>query len=120
MDMLKLVFVTIPPGNKAIELARDLVKRKIVACVNIVTGVTSVYSWKGEINTDGESLLIIKTTASRIRELEMYILKHHPYDTPEFVVITPSLVGKKYLTWAQDATMVKARAPVRSKRKRAS
>ncbi len=85
-------------------LARELVERRLAACVNVVAGALSVYAWKGAIEEADEVLLVIKTSASRLAELERAYAQLHPYDTPEWVVMSPEHVAPRYLEWLLEQT----------------
>ena len=95
----RVVFVTAPDEVVAERLARSFVSLGLAACVNRVPGVTSTYRWEGEVNEDAEVLLIIKTTAERLPELEAALNSLHPYETPEFVALEPEHVSAPYLEW---------------------
>ena len=77
-----LVFSTVGDSDDAERVARDLVDRRLAACVNIVPGLTSVYRWKGRVETEGELLLVIKTTRDRFEALREALLSVHPYEVP--------------------------------------
>ena len=95
----RVVLVTVPRGGKAESLAEGAVEARLAACVNILPGVTSIYRWRGRVHRDGESLLVIKTTAARLKELERWIKQRHPYETPEFLVLSVTAGSKEYLSW---------------------
>ena len=95
---MHVVLSTIPP-EAAESLASELVQQRLAACVNIVAGVTSVYRWKGEIQRDAESLLIIKTSNERLPELMSRLPDMHPYDVPEIVALDPTSVHAPYAQW---------------------
>jgi len=99
----RIVMVTAPEGEKTYAMAAELVSSQAAMCVNIIPSVTSIYTWEGKIETGQESLLIIKTPAHRLSELEAKVLALHPYDTPEFMVLKPSEVNDKYLRWLNGA-----------------
>ena len=61
--------VTTPP-DRADPIAEALVERELVACVNILSAVQSVYRWKGAVERDEEALLVIKTTSDAIPALD--------------------------------------------------
>lgn len=94
-----IVLTTVGADFDARPLARELVEARLAACVNIVPGVESVYRWEGKVAEDGEKLLLIKTTEERLDELQRALLAKHPYDVPEFVVITPDDVRGPYREW---------------------
>src|ERR1039458_9325889 len=79
-----LVLATVATEQQASELARSIVSAGLAACVQIHS-VRSVYKWEGEIRTEPEWLLLIKTTDDRYASLEQHIKAHHSYETPEIV-----------------------------------
>ena len=99
-----LVFCTVPDREVGLRLARGVVQGGLAACVNLLPGVTSVYSWKGEVQEDPEVLLILKTRPERLDALQEHILADHPYDTPEFVAVHAAHVSPEYLAWLQVST----------------
>ena len=101
-----VVLCTCPDDETARELATEIVKARLAACVNIVPTVRSIYRWQGEVASDEEALLLIKSTASRYGELESAIALHHPYDVPEIVQVPITAGVPSYLAWVQE--MVKA------------
>ena len=98
----RVVLVTVPRGGKAESLAEGAVEARLAACVNIVPGVISVYRWKGRVHRDAESLLVIKTTAAKLKALERWLKERHPYETPEFLVLGVSSGSKEYLSWLME------------------
>lgn len=93
-----------PNDASAMELSRELVERRLAACVNTVSGITSLYRWKDKIEESAETLLVIKTTSARYQELESAVREKHPYDTPEIVALSPSSVFEQYLGWVSEVT----------------
>ena len=85
--------------EQAEALARTLVERRLVACVNVVSGVRSFYRWRGKIEEDAEQLLIMKTRRDMAARLEQALLAEHPYDVPEFVVLPIEEGSTDYLAW---------------------
>jgi periplasmic divalent cation tolerance protein len=79
------------------------VEKKLAACANIMAGVESIYRWKGKVERAREVLVIMKTSATRLRDLEREVKRLHSYDVPEFIVL-PILAGSKaYLQWIRDS-----------------
>ncbi len=94
-----VVLVTCPTRAVARRIARELVIRRLAACVNVVGAVESTFSWKGKIERCQESLLMIKTTAASFQALRRAILALHPYEVPE-VIALPVIAGHQtYLRW---------------------
>ena len=69
---------------RAEQLARELVDRRLAGCVSLVP-MTSIYFWEGRIEHSGEVQLLIKTTPSRLEELQRAVLALHSYDVPMWV-----------------------------------
>jgi len=90
---------TVGSVEDAERIARALVERRVVACVNVVPGVTSFYRWKGEVARDGEWLLVMKTTAARFEALREAVVELHPYDVPEVVGLPIERGHRPYLEW---------------------
>lgn len=95
----RVVLVTVPSGGKAESLAEGVVEARLAACVNLIPGVVSVYRWKGRVHRDAELLLVIKTTSAKLKALERWIKARHPYETPEFLVLSAAGGSKEYLSW---------------------
>jgi periplasmic divalent cation tolerance protein len=96
---VNVIFVTVPDLDTGMVLARRLVQEGLVACGNVIPGLTSVYRWNGEIQEDPEALLVLKTTAEAIERLERRVDELHPYDVPEFLVLPVSGGSDRYLRW---------------------
>ena len=101
----RLVLVTCGSLHEARETAHAIVGKHLAACVNIHTApVESIYRWKGKTETAREHLLLMKTTAKRLKALETEVLRLHSYETPEFIVLPISAGSRAYLRWlAQNA-----------------
>jgi len=98
------IFVTAPSHEQGVAIARTLVEEEIAACVNIIDGLTSIFTWKGKIEEESESLLIIKTRSERVPEMIQRVKSLHPYDVPE-VIVLPILDGNPaYLEWIDEVT----------------
>ncbi|MCP1338765.1 divalent-cation tolerance protein CutA [Idiomarina sp. M1R2S28] len=99
----QLILCTTDSSDSAKQLARSLLEKKLVACVNIVPNMTSIYSWQGELHEDQEWLLLIKSTAERFSDIKSAISAIHPYDSPELISINIEDGLPDYLTWIQDS-----------------
>jgi len=94
-----IVLSTCPEGDTAESLARGLVAEHLAACVNIVPGLVSIYSWKDQIEISGERLLLIKTRRSAFESVKAYLHRHHPYDLPEIIAVPIEAGLPDYLGW---------------------
>ena len=91
--------VTCSSRAEARKVARAILKRKLVACVNIVGGLESHYWWRGKLESARECLLLIKTTRARTRGVTSAVKAAHSYEIPE-VIFLPVVAGeRRYLKW---------------------
>jgi periplasmic divalent cation tolerance protein len=98
-----IVLTTVGADADAADLARTLVDQRLAACVNIVSGVTSIYRWKDAVEEDAEQLLVIKTRADLVEALQARLRELHPYELPEFLVLPVKGGSEGYLTWLRDS-----------------
>jgi periplasmic divalent cation tolerance protein len=95
-----LVLVTCGSRREAQRIAREIVTRRLAACVNLFeTPVQSVYRWKGKVEKAREFLLLIKTSAGRLAALEAEVKRLHSYDVPEFIALPIVAGSHAYLNW---------------------
>ncbi|MDP6539498.1 MAG: divalent-cation tolerance protein CutA [Planctomycetota bacterium] len=100
---VRVVLGTAPDEEEGRRLARALVEGGLAACVNLVPGITSVYRWEGAVEESPEVLMVIKTRAERLGDVEQFLEREHPYDVPECVALVPGEVGQAYLSWLLEA-----------------
>ena len=94
-----VVLTTLSAQTDAATFARMLVAERLAACVNVLPAMMSVYRWKGEIEEDSEQQLLIKTTSDCVAALEAKFRELHPYELPEFLVISATGGSPVYLEW---------------------
>ena len=94
---------TVGNAGDAQRIGRALVERRLVACVNVVPGVTSIYDWKGSVTTDSELLLVIKTRREKLDEVRSALLELHPYEVPELIALPIEGGHGAYLEWIEDS-----------------
>ena len=97
-------WITHPAGAKATQFARDLVASKLVACVNIMPKIVSVYTWKDKVEEDEEALLMVKTRKELVPHLIEWVKKNHEYDVPEVIAADITQGNPAYLQWVSDNT----------------
>lgn len=97
-----VVYVTGPSEEVAKKLAHGLVSKQMVACVNIIPKITSVYMWKGEVNEDSEVLLMMKTRTSRVDDVTKFVKENHPYEVCEVISLPIENGNAPYLQWISD------------------
>jgi periplasmic divalent cation tolerance protein len=94
-----ILTTTTDDETAARELAAASVRAKLGACAQVVGPVTSVYRWEGEVQTDTEWRVEIKTAADRVPELIELIKAEHSYDVPELIATPIEGGSAEYLDW---------------------
>lgn len=105
--MIQLVFCACPP-EAAGRIADALVATRLAACVSVLPAMSSTYRWQGAIERADETLLVIKTHASRVPTLVERIRELHPYELPEVIAVEAAGGLPAYLAWVAAETREEA------------
>jgi periplasmic divalent cation tolerance protein len=98
-----VVLVTCANAAEARRIARAVVEMRLAACVNILPGaVTSIYRWKGKVESAREKLLLIKTSRKRLAKLQAAVERLHSYDVPEFIALPIAAGSHAYMAWLDE------------------
>ena len=98
------VHITAPDATQAADMARTLVEEGLCACVNIVSGVRSIYVYEGKLCDDPEVLCIAKTRPELFDRLQRRIRELHPYEIPEILAFAVDEGSAEYLDWLRQST----------------
>jgi len=98
------VYITCTDKKEARHIASAAVKERLAACGNIIDKMESVYEWKGEIESDEETVLILKTMDDRYQELEQLVLSMHSYECPCIIALPVEVGLDGYLKWIHKET----------------
>jgi periplasmic divalent cation tolerance protein len=104
MDDFVAVLTNLPDRDTALALARALVERRLAACANVLAGCSSVYRWKGAIESADEVPVLIKTRLALYPQVEQVIRELHPYELPEIVAMRLEAGLADYLQWIATET----------------
>ena len=74
----------------------------MAACINQIPGVTSTYIWRDVLQTDVETVLMIKTTSGKFEALKARVKELHPYELPELIAIPVCAGAENYLSWVRE------------------
>lgn len=99
-----LVYSTFPSREAAIAAGRALVEARLVGCINILSGMTAIYAWKGSVEVSDEVVLLAKVAAADVAGAAAALLELHPYETPALLVLPVPMVGTAYLDWLKSGT----------------
>jgi len=102
VDQFIQIITTTDDEGLARKIADSLVEKRLAACVQILGPITSVYRWKGKIETAREWQCLVKTSHDLYGAVEAAIKAVHPYETPEIIAL-PIIAGSRdYLKWLRD------------------
>lgn len=102
--MSVIVYATFPDCQSAQDVGRALVEQQLVACVNLLPGMLSIYRWQGEVETAEEVVMIAKTRAELSDNVVKEIEARHSYDTPAAVTVEIAGGSARYLAWIEEET----------------
>jgi len=103
-DKPVLIYSTFPSTETAEAVGRELVERRLAACINIVPGMTSIYRWEGAIARDSEVVMVIKTRQTLSSAVVDATRTRHPYANPALIVLPIVDGAADYLSWLMSET----------------
>jgi periplasmic divalent cation tolerance protein len=98
------VTTTTDSESEARKLAELAVKARLAACGQVLSPITSVYWWQGQVEHAEEWMVVLKTTAGRLEQLIQSLRAEHSYDTPEIVAVPIVSGNPAYLDWITQET----------------
>jgi len=103
-ERVVFVYTTYPSIVEAEQAGRELVQRRLCACVNILPGMVSLYWWEGAIERGEEVVMIIKTRAALAEAVRQAVRQLHSYSTPAILVLPIESVDPNYNAWLMAET----------------
>jgi periplasmic divalent cation tolerance protein len=102
---VSLIYITVGSPDEASRIGRDIVERRLVACVNIVERIGSLYWWEGKIAQENESLIIAKTKTSLVSRVIDAVKSLHSYSCPCIVALPITEGNEDFLSWVRRETL---------------
>ena len=99
-----LIYVTFETRSEAEEVAHTLVAARLVACVNILPDMLSIYEWQGQISRASEVVALFKTRQALAAQVKSEIRSLHSYETPAILVIPTAGGDAGYCEWIRAVT----------------
>jgi periplasmic divalent cation tolerance protein len=99
MDRPLLVYTTFPDVDIALSIGEGLVRDRLIACINVLPGMRSVYAWKGSIEQGHEAVGILKTRTGLQDQVHRALKERHPYEAPVILFIEPTGADEATLEW---------------------
>jgi periplasmic divalent cation tolerance protein len=103
MLKISLLYTTFPNEEEAIRISRDLLEKRLIACVNILGKTKSLYFWEGQLEENKEIAVILKTTGGNVPEVIKILQELHSYETPAILEIPIERGGQPFLMWIQES-----------------
>jgi periplasmic divalent cation tolerance protein len=104
MDEVVVVLSTAPDAGTGARIASALVEERVIACANLLPGVTSVYRWQGRVRAEAEVLMVMKTPRRLAARAVARLAELHPYEVPEALVLPVQAGLPAYLRWVHEET----------------
>ncbi|MCH8465545.1 MAG: divalent-cation tolerance protein CutA [Roseinatronobacter sp.] len=98
MELLE-VEVTCPDKDSARAIASACLKARLIACANLLPKVESLFCWQGQIDSETEVLLRMKTPRPNFEAVCTRIRSHHPYDLPAIIALPIAALGPGVSEW---------------------
>lgn len=97
-----LIYSTFENGEEAKHVGRLLVEKKLVACINVIPRVHSIYRWKNKVEEAEEAVLIAKTTEERAEKVVVEIKNLHSYELPAVLVVPVTDGLEEFISYVRD------------------
>jgi len=99
-----LILWTCKDREEAAEIAKDLIKQRLIACASIIPSVHSLYRWNGKIEQAEECKVFLKTARTHFMPVQDYILAHCSYEVPEILQLSIEQGNSSYFEWLKHET----------------
>lgn len=101
-----IILTTAPSHASAKQIAQALVEARLAACVQLLPHLESVYRWDGNIESDTECQIIIKTRKEASEAAYEKVTALHPYAVPQWLIIHDVDGSERYLSWLANEVTV--------------
>jgi periplasmic divalent cation tolerance protein len=110
MERMLLVYTTFPDADAALTVGEALVRERLAACVNVLPGMRSVYSWKGAVERADEVVAILKSREGLGAALAAGLKARHPYETPIILHLPVADADPDTAAWIRAETQAEPQA----------
>ena len=99
MSFIK-IYVTFPNEKEAERIAKHLLEKKMIACVNFFP-VKSMFRWEGKIQDSDEVVGFFATKKDNWDKVRTEIRKLHPYEVPAIIRLSAEST-EDYEEWVEE------------------
>ena len=100
-SQIYLVYITVKDQEEGLSIAKQVLEKKLVACANLHPNIRSAFLYKGQMQIEDESVLILKTTALKYDELEKFVLAIHSYENPCVLKLPVHSGSEAFTKWIE-------------------
>ncbi len=100
-----VIFVTCSSKREAGLVAGSLLRKRLVACANIVNKIESKFWWNGRIDKARETLIVLKTIGNKFKAVEKEVKRLHSYEVPEIIAMPIVRLSGDYRRWIRDSVI---------------
>lgn len=100
---LSMIYTTFANEEDAFRISRQLLEKHLIACINILGEIKSLYFWKESLEENNEVAVFLKTTPEKVSEVTEALQKIHPYDTPAIIEFPIQKGNESFIKWVQDS-----------------
>jgi len=98
-----VIFVTVESEEQARRISDALLRKKLIACANIIKDVQSFFWWRGKVDHSEELMLIMKSREELLGEIVRLVKENHSYKVPEVVALRIVGGNPDYLRWIEES-----------------
>lgn len=102
-SQLAMATTTVSTADQAEQMAAQVVASGLAACAQIDGPIRSHYVWDGKAEVATEWRLTFKTTGPRLAELAALVHRLHPYELPQWIVISATDASAGYARWVAES-----------------
>jgi len=96
---LSLLYVPCANQEEAAAIANKLLEDKLIACANILPPSIAMFHFNGHLETNEESILLVKTQTDKRAAVAEAVGLMHGYDTPCVLEFKTESMLDNYNTW---------------------
>lgn len=100
-----LLYMTVSSDDEGRRIGRALVEEKLVACVNVMAPMASLFSWEGEVQEDGEVPVVAKTRRDLVGRVVERVQALHSYDVPCVVALPITAGNAAFISWIGETVL---------------
>lgn len=102
MTGIVAVYAVFGSDEEARRIGRDMIERRLAACVNVLGACHSIYRWQDKVEEAGEVAVLFKTASEGAPALVAAIRGAHSYDVPAITVLPIAHTHDAYADWVRN------------------